>query len=267
MYKRIDKKIRAQRMMELLNEQLFCNMFSTLQSIEREYGDLSPSEVWYEAKQTLQVFVHTTRPDLFIEILKEELNERYASFMDNETETIRKSEEVDRSVFLVFMVMMYMLVSSAETTSANIYKKYCETLANATKDHPLLEKFWLEIRETEDIEEQLGRKVGIVNYLLDKENLDKNIKEEKQQVMAELVNSTLNCSASTIEKQIAVVSMVNRKHNGMFNKQLDALEQGLKDKNEGRIIKEFHIENAEFKDASFGCMYDVHGNDNVHTGY
>ena len=252
-------------MMELLNEQLFCNMFGTLQGIEREYGDLSPAEVWNQAKETLPIFVKATRPDLSIGILKEELQVRYESFMDNDTETIRNADDIDRSVFLVLMVMMYMLVSTSATTSANIYRKHCEALASETEDHPLLERFWLEVRETEDKEEQLGRRVGIVHYILDKENPDKNSNEEQQQVMAELVNCTLNCSADTIEKQIAVVGMVNRKHGGLFDKHLEALEQGLKDKNEGKIVKEFHIEKAEFKDATFGTMYDIHGNEHVHT--
>ena len=265
MYKRIDKKKRNKWMMELLNEQLFCNMFSTLQCIEKEYADLSPAEVWNEARVTLPIFAQAIRPDLSIGILKEELKERYDSFWDNETETIRNDEDIERSVFLVLMVMMYMLVSSAETTSDNVYRKHCEALASETKDHPLLEKFWLEVRDTENKEEQLGRKVGVVHYLLEKDGLDMNSKEEQQQVMAELVNCTLNCSTSTIEKQIAVVGMVNRKHGGLFDKHLEVLEQGLKDKNEGRVVKEFHIEKSEFNDTTFGTMYDIHDNKNVHT--
>lgn len=265
MYKRIEKKIRNKCMMELIDEQLFCNMFGALQSIEREYADLSPAEVWREARLSLPSFAETARPDFFVKILREELEERYKSFVDNETETVRSAEEVERTVFLVLMVMMYMLVSGAGTTSTNIYRKHCEALASETKDHPLLEKFWLEVRETEDKEEQLGRRVGVVNYLLDTGDVDKNHKEEQQQVMAELVNCTLNCSTDTIEKQIAVVGMVNRRHEGLFDKHLEALEQGLKDKNEGRVIKEFHIEQADFHDTTFGSMYDVHGNENVHT--
>lgn len=64
MYKRIEKKIRNKCMMELLDEQLFCNMFGTLQSIEREYRELSPVELWHEAKLSLPAFVETSRPDL-----------------------------------------------------------------------------------------------------------------------------------------------------------------------------------------------------------
>lgn len=265
MYKRIEKKIRNKCMMELLDEQLFCNMFGTLQSIEREYADLSPVEVWHEARMSLHTFVETTRPDFYIKILREELEERYESFVDNETETVRNTEEVERTVFLVMMVMMYMLVSGAKSNSENNYREYCEALADETKDHPLLERLWLEVRETEDKEEQLGRRVGVVNYLLDTGGVDNSHKEEQQQVMAELVNCTLNCSVNTIEKQIAVVGMVNRRHEGLFDKHLEALEQGLKDKNEGRIVKEFHIENAEFHDTTFGSMYDIHDNKNVHA--
>ncbi len=265
MYKRIEKKIRNKCMMELLDEQLFCNMFGTLQSIEREYRELSPVELWHEAKLSLPAFVETSRPDLYINILREELEERYDSFVDNETQIKRNSEEVERTIFLVMMVMMYMLVSEAKSNSANNYRNYCEALANETKDHPLLERLWLEVRETEDKEEQLGRRVGVVNYLLKTENVDNNNKEGQQQVMAELVNCTLNCRTDTIEKQIAVVGMVNRRHKGLFDKHLEALEQGLKDKNEGRIVKEFHIEKAEFHDTTFGSMYDIHDNKNVHA--
>lgn len=80
--------------MELFKEQLFCNMFATLQSIEKEYAELSPVEVWTEAQLALPDFAGATRPDLTITMLKEELEERYGIFEDAGTEIFRSREEV-----------------------------------------------------------------------------------------------------------------------------------------------------------------------------
>ena len=262
MFERIEKKIRNELLMKLFNEQLFCNMFITLKNIGEEYADLSPVEVWQEARLNLSCFIDSARPDFSIHILKEELTERYRVFSDNEKEIDRKQEDADSTVFIVLMTMMYILVSSSATNEENPYKLHCRALADATKDHPLLVRLWQGIRDVEDEEEQLGRKVGVVNYLIDTNNKST---EEQQQIMAEVVNSALKCSTDTIEKQITVISMVNRNHNGLFNEHLKALEEGLEDKSKGRSVKEFHVHKAVFNDATFGCMYDVHDNENVHT--
>lgn len=265
MYKRIDRKIRNKHMIELLREQLFCNMFATLRSIGEEYEDLSPVEVWLEARFALSTFAKTERPEIYITTLREELEERYGSFIDDEAEIIRNAEEVKRTVFLVMMVMIYMFVSGAESASTNSYRNHCEALANETKDHPLLQRLWQGVRETESKEEQSERRVGVVNYLLNTESTEFEDKEVLQQLIAELVNFTLKCSVDTIEKMIALVALINVKHNGLFNKHIEVLEQGLIDKNEGRITKEYHIEKADFHNPTFGSMYDIHGNNNVHT--
>lgn len=248
--------------MKLFDDQLFCNMFGTLKDIADEYTDLCPVELWQEAQAALPPFTVSRRPDLSIHILKEELDERYRSFMDNGTETIRSQEDAERTTFLVLMTAMYMLVAGSGNTSDNPYRTHCEALAGATRSHPLLERLWEGIRETENEEELAGRKVDAVNYLLDTNNKSA---DEQQQIMAEVVNSALKCSVDTIERQMAVISMVNRMHNGLFDEHLKALEEGLEDKSKGRTVKEFHIAKAEFKDATFGSMYDIHGNETVHT--
>lgn len=95
----------------------------------------------------------------------------------------------------------------------------------------------------------------------------KTIEKEKPNLdtINELVNSTLECSVKVIENAIVAFSNFNDEQNHQFNIQLNVLTQGYKDKLNGKDVKKIIIEKAEFKDATFGSMYDVHDNENVHT--
>jgi hypothetical protein len=90
------------------------------------------------------------RPELAVEILQEELTEKY-----DET-----------SAFLVLMILMYMLVAMFRPTKESPYHAYCAALAGATHDHPLLKRLWEGVRMTEDKEEQAGHRIGVVTSLL-----------------------------------------------------------------------------------------------------
>ena len=90
------------------------------------------------------------RPELAVELLQEELTEKY-----NET-----------SAFLVLMILMYMLVAMFRPTKESPYHAYCAALAGATHGHPLLKRLWEGVRMTEDKEEQAGHRIGVVTSLL-----------------------------------------------------------------------------------------------------
>ena len=236
--------------MELFKEQLFCNMFATLQSIEKEYAELSPVEVWMEARMTLQNFAESVRPDFTVGMLKEDLTERYETFADAETEILRSDEEVERTTFLVMMTMMYMLVSGAACNDDNPYKEHCKALASATKDHPMLERVWLGVRCSEEEEEKAGRKMEVVNYLLDVDTSDAlgwEIYTEQQKLIGDLVNHALDYSVDTMEKQIVVLSDLNEKRGHVFDEQLQVLRQGVKDKQNGwQVVKYiYHIDKVD----------------------
>lgn len=250
MYKRKEKKIIRKKTMELFKEQLFCNMFATLQSIEKEYAELSPVEVWIEAHMALLDFAVSVRPDFAVGMLKEDLTERYEIFADAGTETIRNEEEVDRTVFLVMMTMMYILVSSASCNDENLYKEHCKALAGVTKDHPMLERVWLGIRCSEEEEEKAGRKMEVVNYLLDvnaSEDPGWEIYTEQQKLVGDLVNHALEYSIDTMEKQIVVLSDLNERRGHVFDEQLQILRQGVKDKRDGKQVVKYiyHINKVD----------------------
>ena len=150
MYERWDSKRCRERTMQLLEEQLFCDMYATLKEIATEYDEPSPAELWDEAARRWKPLLASKRPQTFVEMLREELTEEYG----------------ERSAFLILMILMYMLVAMFRPTKESPYHPYCAALADVTKDHPLLKRLWEGVRQTEDEEERAGKKIGIVTSLL-----------------------------------------------------------------------------------------------------
>ena len=150
MYERWEASRCRKRTAELLDEQLFCDLYETLKSIETEYDEPSPAELWDEASTKWQPLLGAIHPQMAVEMLKEELTEKYG----------------ERSAFLVLMILMYMLVAMFRPSKDSPYHIYCAALAEATQGHPLLKRFWEGVRQTEDEEERAGRKIGIVCSLI-----------------------------------------------------------------------------------------------------
>ena len=150
MYERWDAKRCRMRTVELLDEQLFCDLYDTLKEITTEYDEPSPAELWDEAALRWKPLLAAKRPELAVEILQEELTERYG----------------ETSSFLVLMILMYMLVAMFRPTKESPYHAYCAALAGATEGHPLLKRLWEGVRMTEDKEEQAGHRIGVVTSLL-----------------------------------------------------------------------------------------------------
>jgi len=138
------------RTAELLDEQLFCDLYDTLKEITVEYDEPSPAELWDEAAVRWKPLLAAKRPELAVGILQEELTEKYG----------------ETSAFLVLMILMYMLVAMFRPTKESPYHAYCAALAGATQGHPLLKRLWEGVRMTEDKEEQAGHRIGVVTSLL-----------------------------------------------------------------------------------------------------
>ena len=136
--------------MELLDEQLFVDLYNTLEAISSEYDEPSPAELWDEASRRWKQFLISKQPQLAVKVLKKELTEIYG----------------ERSAFLVLMIIMYMLVAMYRPQMDSPYREFCTALAEATNNHPLRERLWEGVRQKEDEEERAGRKIGIVRSLL-----------------------------------------------------------------------------------------------------
>ena len=138
------------RTMELLEEQLFVDMYDALLAVSKEYGEPSPAELWDEAARRWKPLLAAKRPQLAVEMLRDELTDEYG----------------ERSSFLTLMILLYMLVAMFRPGKDSPYRPFCEALAEATFSHPLRQQVWEGIRQTEDEEERAGREIGIVSSLL-----------------------------------------------------------------------------------------------------
>ena len=138
------------RTTELLDEQLFCDLYDTLKEITTEYDEPSPAELWEEATMRWKPLLAAKRPEMAVEILRDELTEIYG----------------ERSAFLILMILMFMLVAMFRPTEDSPYHAYCDAIAGATQGHPLLKRLLEGVRMTENKEEQAGRKIGVVTSLL-----------------------------------------------------------------------------------------------------
>lgn len=125
-------------------------MYETLKEIAAEYDEPSPADLWDEAATRWKPLLAAKRPQTFVEMLREELMEEYG----------------ERSAFLILMILMYMLVAMFRPSKDSPYHPYCQALAEVTQGHPLLERLWEGVRQTEDEEERAGRRIGIVTSLL-----------------------------------------------------------------------------------------------------
>ena len=150
MYERWDAKRCRMRTTELLDEQLFCDLYDTLKEITTEYDEPSPAELWEEATMRWKPLLAAKRPEMAVEILRDELTEIYG----------------ERSAFLILMILMFMLVAMFRPTEDSPYHAYCDAIAGATQGHPLLKRLLEGVRMTENKEEQAGRKIGVVTSLL-----------------------------------------------------------------------------------------------------
>lgn len=150
MYQRWDSKRSRERTMQLLEEQLFCDMYETLKSITEEFDEPSPAELWDEAARRWKPLLAAKRPQMYVEMLKEELTEEYG----------------ERSAFLILMILMYMMVAMFRPRGESPYRPFCQALAEATQDNSLLRRLWDGICQTEDEEEKAGKRIGVVVSLL-----------------------------------------------------------------------------------------------------
>ena len=75
MYERWDAKRCRMRTAELLDEQLFCDLYDTLKEITVEYDEPSPAELWDEAAVRWKPLLAAKRPELAVGILQEELSD------------------------------------------------------------------------------------------------------------------------------------------------------------------------------------------------
>lgn len=227
MIKRINRSEIRKATLELLNDQLFCNMFEAIQKLSDQCDDISAPEAWWEAKKMLRQFCATPRPDLAIDLMLDEMEERYAVFEYDDYKINRPIEKVSVTMFIVTITMLYMICAEAETIEANPHRAHCLALAKWGYNNPLRWRFMEDVRVKESLEEQAGHRVGVVNYLLhdvEGNNVDEEqVSRAQDEIMDRLVDVVMNMDESAIGAHERSIGRLSREMNHRFESHLARL--------------------------------------------
>lgn len=252
--KRISYKERRRVALELLNDQLFCDMHQTLTEIGDEYNNLSAPEVWVEAISFLQDYCKNSHPADTIALLTEEMEDRYGTFEENGNRKMKNEEDVRLTIFLVMGTMLYMLCAEAKDKDDSLYKEHCQVLAKATLNHPLRVKFTESIKAKEDIEEKAGRRVGVVNYLLEEASYNLNnfaeIQQAQDEIMHKLVDVVLDMDDNIIAAHERSLGRLSRNLNHRFEHHLERLADKSKERVDQKGGDTFYGDKNEFHENS-----------------
>lgn len=206
--------------MKLFDEQLFCILYPTLYEISEEFDELMPAEVYMEALDYCQTLRKVKRPDLMKDDLMEMLAEKYNNFIFNGKTKQRKEQDVDRTVFLVQITSLYILAALNKQTG--IDDEYCRFLAEMTYEHELRERFTSQVRITEDEEELKGKRVEIVNLMIQEDT------ENPDAILDEIVNCTLQYKDEIIENLLTVLTDINDQNDHRYDNYIIKLRSALK---------------------------------------
>ena len=127
--------------LRMLDNHLSFVLFKTLKGMENEYDDLSPSEIWKEAEDTLQAYIRHPHPTDAILLLKEAMSERYASFNTHGEIRHLTEQEADKTACLVFNATLFLLNDMEDKEDR--YSSHKEAITQLIGEYPLTKSFLL----------------------------------------------------------------------------------------------------------------------------
>ena len=256
MFKRINNQKEKLLRRKYLMSQLFCDMLPALRWVYKEYEDLSPIEAWSEALNECKELNNYPRQDLVIDDIAIDLEKRYKVFIDEEgTETYRNTDDAKRSAFIVLVIMLYQLVCVSFQREHHPREELCKALARVTFLYPLREKFCSLIRQSEDEEEQAGRRIEAFDIMMELTLSDEDEKEESNQKKVEgideLVEEALSMDVDAMKDIELALGRMNDRDGKIYDKQLNKLRMAIDTKimasylpkNVGEFIMEKKVQN------------------------
>lgn len=188
-------------------------------------------------------------------LLKYEICE--ADFIDQEVNDVREELEDERDLFPLLLVTFIKLCALRKVKPiageiAKVLVLKCQEFDNFTS---VLGK----LANEENIKITQKKRLDLFNYEL--KTLES--KGANSDLADQIVDSALECDVDVVGKVAIAFSIFNEKHNSQYTPQLQKLLIGYKDK----VSKQEDKKNVtnNINNPTFGSMYDIHGNNNVHT--
>jgi hypothetical protein len=228
MFKRQDAATRSRLRKEYLANQLFCDMYPSLRQVK---GDLTPTEIWSEALRIVEDFARSSRPELEVDEIKEELELHYSTFLDDSEVGIKRDRlQIQTSVFLILFTAFYIVACAGTSIECHPHHDLCVALAKATYSHPLREKLWKSVRQTEDEEEMAGRRIETFDMMLQDvtEEAADNVKNEtKREFVSGCVDEIIKMqNAEAFTQAERVLSRINDRDGHLYDAELARLRMG-----------------------------------------
>ncbi len=206
----------------LFNEQLFCILYPTLFHINKEYIELSPSEIYMEAMSLSKFLMECRRLDMIEDEVADMMSEKYATFEMDSERVERDFEEAGRTSFLVQMTALYQIAAIGKQQNTDKYKPCCQLLAKLTQHHHLLDWFMKEVRMTEDKEELEGRRVEMVNMMCNEKD------ETPDRVFDSFIACVKEYPDNVVESMLNVVAEFSENNGGKYDVYVKSLREELK---------------------------------------
>lgn len=220
--KRSSKEQNRKDTFGLFNEQLFCILYPTLFHINKDYIELSPSEIYMEAMSLSKFLMECRRLDMIEDEVTDMMAEKYATFEMDSERVERDGEEASRTSFLVQMTALYQIVALGKLQKTDKYKPCCQLLVKLTQHHHLLDWFMEEVRMTEDKEELQGRRVEIVNLMCNEKD------ESPDKVFDSFVACAKEYPDNVVESMLTVVTDFSEMNGHRYDTYAQSLRKELK---------------------------------------
>lgn len=232
MFKRLNNQKEKLLRRNYLTSQLFCDMLPALRWVYKEYEDLSPTEAWSEALKECKELNNYPRQDLIIDDIAIDLENRYKVFLDEDgTETHRNTDDAKRSAFIVLVIMLYQLACVSLQREHHPREELCIALARVTVLNPLKEKFCGLIRQSEDKEEQAGRRIEafdiMMELILSDEDEIEESNQKKVEGIDELVEEALSMDVDAMKDIELALGRMNDRDGKIYDKQLNKLRMAI----------------------------------------
>ncbi len=163
------------------NDRLYQNMHNAISELCKYNNDITPEEIWQIAGQYVSQIVQTENDVFEIDALPEKLYFLLSEYKQENNIIKRSKAEIECTVFLVELVILYQLARFQKEWNDHPYKNHCLAILKQIESNPLLEKIIPLIKHTNDrYEPNYGCEIEPFDYLPFVIKKDSLIKEAAQ---------------------------------------------------------------------------------------
>lgn len=188
-YRRINAEESKRLRRKYYADQLYVVLSPVLKHYCEGGNELTPVEIWTEARRLAHELALSPRPDREIADMAHELAHEYLVLSDSPT-CARLQQEVERTAFMVEVSLLFMLHCPFVGQGEMKRTETIDALARNLRCHPLMDDFMSRAYSAEAEEEKQNRYVTSFDYLLDDVTEDADMTDEaKRETIGDYVDS------------------------------------------------------------------------------